>query len=247
MKCQILIPPCVVLIHGGHAGSWVWDALRSHLRCESVATDLPGHGQSTEGLIGLTVADCAKTVLQAIAPEQPLVIVGHSLGAAIALALCKRLGERVRHVVILAGPVPKPGNSIVSSFPFLARLASKVVLSFCPGEFSANQEITKATLLNGLQPDLAERVAKRFSKESLSLVLDPVQWSISDSTQITYIQCLRDKGPLPPKYQLHLASRLGQRVSVLPIDACHYAMIEKPAELAAMIDAVSSSTMPCLA
>jgi hypothetical protein len=51
---------------------------------------------------------------------------------------------------------------------------------------------------------------------------------------------LNDRGALSPAFQKQLAARLGAQVKIAPIDACHYAMLEKPGEVASMINAIAS-------
>lgn len=97
----------VLLVHGGF-GSWLhWirniEALAAHHRV--IAVDLPGLGDSTEaphphtaeGIAGL-LADGLESV---VCGDSPLVIVGFSLGGAIASALAARLAARARQLILL--------------------------------------------------------------------------------------------------------------------------------------------------
>jgi pimeloyl-ACP methyl ester carboxylesterase len=226
-----------VLIHGGHTGAWVWQLVRRLLALPSLASDLPAHGELRQELRGLRISDCANAVLGHLPSDSRVILVGHSLGAAVALVLAGQLGDRLAHLVLIAGPVPAPGKSILSAFPLTMRLISRVVLRLNPVEFRQSRRIAKATLLNGLPPLVAEQAAARFTNESTSLVLDPVHWNPKSATPATYVQCLRDRGPLSPSQQKRMAARLG--ASVVPIDACHYVMLEKPTEVANLLDVVA--------
>jgi len=97
----------VLLVHGGF-GSWLhWirniEALATR-HCV-IAVDLPGLGDSTEAppphtaeAIAELLADGLESV---VAGVSPLVIVGFSLGGAIACALAARLAARARQLILL--------------------------------------------------------------------------------------------------------------------------------------------------
>ena len=95
--------PAVLLVHGWCGNAEYWrsqiDALKS--RYTVVALDLAGHGASganrTDWSIANYAADVA-TVARQI-PNAHLVLVGHSMGADVALAAVPRIGPRVIGVI----------------------------------------------------------------------------------------------------------------------------------------------------
>jgi len=95
--------PAVILVHGWCENADYWhtqfDALKS--RYTVVALDLAGHGASGANRSDWSMARYAADVA-AIARQIPnahLVLVGHSMGAAVALAAVPRLGNRVIGVI----------------------------------------------------------------------------------------------------------------------------------------------------
>ena len=77
----------LVLLHGMGTQRSRWrpiiDLLRDDFRC--IAVDLPGHGDSPdEGLDSLSATAAVHDVCESLALDQP-VIIGHSLGATVAL------------------------------------------------------------------------------------------------------------------------------------------------------------------
>jgi pimeloyl-ACP methyl ester carboxylesterase len=228
-----------VLVHGGHAGAWVWDDLRPLLDLPSFAVDLPGHGSRPGNLATLTIAECVNTIVAELPPDKRLILVGHSLGAAVVLALADQIADRVAHVVCLAGPVPRPGDSIVASFPLLMRIASRLVLWFSGREFSQSRRMSEKTFFNGMDPARVSRACDRLTKESSALVREPVRWSGRPPAPCTYLKCLRDQGPLSPRYQDRMAANLGDAVKVVALDACHYAMLDRPGEVAAALNQIA--------
>lgn len=91
----------IVLLHGVGLRSEAWnrqiDALAEAYQV--TAFDMPGHGESAVRSEMNRVSDFADAVLAAI--DGPALVVGHSMGAMIALDLAVRVPEQVRGVVAL--------------------------------------------------------------------------------------------------------------------------------------------------
>jgi len=82
--------PTLLLLHGLGATGQVWDGLRAVL-AESwpgtvVVPDLPGHGRSAR-LARYSFGAMTAVVATAVAPRQPVTVLGHSLGGVLGLAL----------------------------------------------------------------------------------------------------------------------------------------------------------------
>jgi pimeloyl-ACP methyl ester carboxylesterase len=103
--------PVYVLIHGIGMGRSVFADLVAHLdgSGEVVAVDLPGYGEAPEPERVLTMertADLVAAYLSANVRE-PAVIVGHSMGAQVALEIGARHPDAVARLV-LVGPTVDP-------------------------------------------------------------------------------------------------------------------------------------------
>lgn len=101
------VGPTIVLLHGQGAAGVVWDATVDALRRREpdrsiVAVDLPGHGRSPR-LARYTPGAYAAAVATAVPVDEPVVLVGHSLGGLVALTLATGLfGVAVAEVVSLS-------------------------------------------------------------------------------------------------------------------------------------------------
>jgi pimeloyl-ACP methyl ester carboxylesterase len=93
--------PSLTLIHGygGAASNWTLMAPLLADRCRAIVPDLPGHGGSS-ALPGppLQVDPYADRLAEVL--DEPTVVVGHSLGAVVALRLAVRRPELVRGLVL---------------------------------------------------------------------------------------------------------------------------------------------------
>ncbi|WP_194410619.1 alpha/beta fold hydrolase [Microbacterium cremeum] len=103
-------PPVYVLIHGIGMGRTVFADLTRHLGDgETVALDLPGYGEAPEPPRVPTIernADLVAAYLRARV-KAPAVIVGHSMGAQVALEVAARHPGAVQGIV-LVGPTVEP-------------------------------------------------------------------------------------------------------------------------------------------
>ena len=95
--------PFLLLLHGLGATHEVWNAwtplLAQRWPGRWLAPDLPGHGTS-DPLPAYTFAGLAAALLPLLDPQAPTVVLGHSLGGVVGLALAQR---RSVHAVVGLG------------------------------------------------------------------------------------------------------------------------------------------------
>ena len=159
------------------------------------------------------------------------------------LALADALAAKTAHIVVLAGPVPPPGVSITGTFPFVMRIASRIVLAFSGAEFAQSAGMARSRLLNGLDEERVRWACSRFTTESKALVQEPLHWSGRPPAPCTYIRCLRDRGALSPSYQEQMAANLGPTVKMVSLETCHYAMLERPHDVARILNDIADSML----
>lgn len=96
--------PSLVLLHGWAMHSGVWGPLAHELatRFRVHAVDLPGHGKSAAIKVG-TLADMTASVRAPFAAERdPLIVIGWSLGAMVALQWAATDAARVQKLALIA-------------------------------------------------------------------------------------------------------------------------------------------------
>lgn len=102
----------VVCAHSFAGDASHWNAVLDHLKAQrrAVAFDFSGHGRSPGAIGSYTLAELAKDIAAVVDAQQldDFVLVGHSLGAAVAAEFAAQQLVRVRGLV-LVDPPPAPG------------------------------------------------------------------------------------------------------------------------------------------
>nr|WP_105566076.1 alpha/beta hydrolase [Microbacterium halophytorum] len=137
--------PRAALLHGAGLNAHTWDATAIALGAPAVAIDLPGHGDSAwRDDADYTPATIAPAVARAIeaAADDPVVLVGHSLGGLTAAAVAAARPELVSHLVLvdITPEIDRGGPSQLRAF--YERL-----------EFGSREELVAYALSFGLGGD----------------------------------------------------------------------------------------------
>ncbi|MFM8793753.1 MAG: esterase/lipase family protein [Acidimicrobiales bacterium] len=111
----------VVLVHGFWLGAWAWDTVRPALETAGHVTNaltLPGLHPDDTDRASISLEDHIDAVVAAIDAEtEPVVLVGHSAGGAVAHAAAARRPGRVARVVHVDTWPAAEGRCIADSLP----------------------------------------------------------------------------------------------------------------------------------
>ncbi|MGE5288985.1 MAG: alpha/beta fold hydrolase [Micromonosporaceae bacterium] len=156
-----------LLIHGAHHGAWVWDDLAPLLTLPYLAVSLPGRegtARSHPSLGSLTLHDLITSAAADLDRTgwDRAVIVGHSLGGAVAAGVAARVPQRTHHLVLIAAAVPDPGTCALDSWPAGLRWLPRVALALRPGGSRAPLTMSERRARLGLANDLDEAQARRL-------------------------------------------------------------------------------------
>jgi pimeloyl-ACP methyl ester carboxylesterase len=157
--------PAVLLVHGWACDENYWhaqlDALKAHYTV--VTVNLAGHGASGANRTDWSIANYAQDVA-AVAHQLPnahLVLVGHSMGAAVALAATPLLGERV------IGVIAVEALRSVGEAPLTPREIERRVAPFSADFVGATRNLVSSSLFEpGADPALVQKVAYNMSLRS---------------------------------------------------------------------------------
>ena len=229
--------PALLLLHGLGADAGVWDPLLPHVgeHWRWAAVDLPGHGASA-ALSRYSFGALPAAVAPAVDPDEPLVVLGHSLGGVVALALASGwFGLHVTGAVAL-------GSKVVWTSDELARaraLAGRPVKVFG----SRDDAVARALEVAGLTGLVGESAAERLVVEvddGWRLALDPAAFGVGAPDAPGLLAAARCPVVLARGAGDPMVSA-GQLAALAagPVDlagAGHNAHVEDPAAVAALLE-----------
>jgi pimeloyl-ACP methyl ester carboxylesterase len=95
-----------ILVHGSWHGAWCWERVVPRLQTAGhtvIAVDLPGYGEDHTPVADITLQAYADKVLAAVdAADEPVVLVGWSMGGIVISTVAEQRHERIAHLVYLA-------------------------------------------------------------------------------------------------------------------------------------------------
>ncbi|MFK3983437.1 alpha/beta fold hydrolase [Micromonospora sp. NPDC050397] len=145
--------PTLLLVHGLGATGAVWDRWRpyldEHWAGRWLAPDLPGHG-AAKPLPRYTFGAMASHLADLLDRDRPVVVLGHSLGGVLGLALASGwFGVRVRTAIGLGIKVHWTADELAKA----GALARRPVTWFDSREAAAERHLRVSGLAGLLSPD----------------------------------------------------------------------------------------------
>jgi hypothetical protein len=198
------------LVHGAWHGGWCWDFVRAELEAR-------GHVVHTPDLPCEDVAARVEEYAACVPPAD--IVVGHSLGG------CTIPSVEARTHVFLAALVPGTGwdGVFVPGFGD-ARVRDELGRSYYPDPADAARDLQ--------YPAEHVHLAARLRHQA------PYEGAPASVERSVYVVCTRDAA-IRPEWQRHLARDVLE-VEPLELDAGHSPMLERPRELAVMLDGLTS-------
>jgi pimeloyl-ACP methyl ester carboxylesterase len=225
-----------VLVHGAGHTADVWAATRGALARPSVAFDLPGRRDRLGPLAVVRVDDAAQVIADDVdaVTADALVLVGHSVGGMVLPGLAARLGDRVSHLVFVAGiTAPSGATAFETIVPGQTQEAAAMLARL---QDQHPNHMLQPPAGSGYEP-LDVRTAA--SIDSLNLCAQRTSWAGVPAVPRTFVRCLRD--PIQPRdMQAALAANCAAG-RIVDIDTGHTPALDDPAGLAAILDEVTSA------
>lgn len=229
--------PTVLLLHGSGATGAVWAPVLDRVRgLRWIVVDLPGHGRS-EWLPSYHHRDYAAAVGSALGVSEIDLVVGHSLGALVALTLADGThGVQVGAVTAIAMKVAWTPE----------QLSQRAALADRPQRIFADRDdalrlFAKVSGLPADSPGLASGI--RHRPEGYCLAADPHLTADPPATQ-EELAAVMARVPVPVRLvcgdadpgidPADMAAVLGREVAVIP-GAGHNPHIDGPARIADLI------------
>jgi len=235
--------PPLVLLHGAGGSHLYWPPQVRRLAGRTVyALDLPGHGQ-TGGRPDSTISGYAESVLDWMrsAGVEPAVLVGHSMGSAIALVAALRVPRAVAGLALLGASArlrvaPEILSDSASQVDFPRAVDTVTDWGFSPSAQTSLVELARQrTLESGYETfHLDFQACDDFDvRQQLSEIKVPTIIIQGEDDRLTPLFLARE-----------LADGLEAAELVSLAGAGHMVMLEKPAEVAELLDRFMSSHFP---
>ena len=236
--------PTLVLVHGAGDTSLVWHEVQNLLVSPSIAVDLPGRRDRPADITRVTIGDAVDSIERDLdgVTDSHVVLVAHSMFGVVIPSLAARLGDRVDHLVFVAGVTAKHGERAVDTirpggYEQVAARVEELRVTFADHMFMP-EGLPQPTAAAGPQPLDDVRVAQTI--DSLNFMCQVVSWDgVPAGLPRTFIRSLRD--PIQSReFQDALIENCGA-TSVIDLDTKHTAAREAPQTVADILDAIAAS------
>lgn len=235
--------PAIVMVHGGQHTGKCWDPTVAALKArqpdiQTIAIDLPGHGDEPGDLATLTIAQCEDSTIRQIndAGADKVILVGHSMAGVTLPGVATKLGaDRVARMMFLACCIPPQGKRVLDTLHPPMNVVAGFAARFSKVSKPMPRALALWTFANGMTPAQKEEVAAGLTAESVSVTLEPVDRSgLPDTIARDWILPLQDRA-LTADLQRQFVENLGHVEQVFELDACHNAMMSHPEQVADII------------
>lgn len=223
--------PPIILIHGAGSNHLIWPSEIRRLGGQRVlAIDLPGHGKSAG--VGLqSISDISEQIIEFLAAQglYQAVLVGHSLGGAVALDMAIRHPARVAGLGLIS-----TGAYLGVDPGFLENLANPLTIPSALGTFRqrAFGPTTNPTLVERCMQSMEGTRSSVLYGDWRACMDFDVRETISRAEAPAWVIVGGEDQLTPVAYAHFLADRLpAARLQILP-QAGHMALLEQPGRIA---------------
>jgi pimeloyl-ACP methyl ester carboxylesterase len=239
-----------VLIHGSWHGAWCWERIVPRLRAAghaAFAPDLPGHGADPTPVGEVTLEGYAARVgeaidaAQAAAPEEPVVLVGHSMGGLVITQAGEACAEKIDRLVYLTAFVPGDGETLAAMAMATGNpMLREAVAPSGDGSFSTvRPEFVGPLFYNDCSAEDVDRAKSLVGPQPNAPRMTPVRTTAARWGRLprVYIECTDDRS-LPIAFQ-RSQQKAHPMQRVLPLATGHSPFYADPDGLTAALIAAA--------
>lgn len=231
--------PLAVLLHGAGLDHTVW-ALQSRWLAfhgwNVLALDLPGHGNSA-GPAHSTIQASSAWLLALLdqMPASEVALIGHSMGALIALQTAATAPARCRHLVLIGAAAAMPVHPELLSAAKADRHEAIAMINLWGYGFRAGlgQSPAPGVWMVGLGERVLERAGPGVLYADLS-ACDAYQDGLAAAARVrapTLLFCGERDQMTPLQHGRALAAAIGRSMLCVAANAGHMLLAERPDEL----------------
>ena len=226
-----------ILVHGAWHGAWCWRKIIPLLEKAGhnvLAPDLPGRGSNPVPMSEISFQLCVQHVCQLIdSQDEPVILVGHSLGGCTISQAAERRPDKVRALVYISGYLVK-NNETAIQYVFAdteANMMSHINLSKDQSYSSVKEEAIIEKFYGDCSEEDVNFAKSLLVPESSAPFMTPLAITEEsfDRIPLTYISCLRDRA-ISPTIQKQMYTNLPCQ-KIIRIDSDHAPFFSAPEEL----------------
>jgi pimeloyl-ACP methyl ester carboxylesterase len=220
--------PPLILIHGAGGTRLYWPPEIRRLPGYCVyALDLPGHGKSAHSDGHQTIGEYSDILFEWMGAVQlrRAVLVGHSMGGAIALSMAIHHPERVIALGLISSGARLRVNPNLMAYAADATTYIKVADLMASGSFGPH---TPKRLVELASRRMLETRQSVFSGDLQACNKFDIMDRVADVTQPTLVLCGAEDQMTPLRYAQFLANGIPDASLVVVPNAGHMVMLERP-------------------
>lgn len=238
----------VVLVHGAWQASYAWEQVQANLLSDGfqvTVINLKGHGEDNTPVNELSFVGYIDQVKAAINSfNEPVILVGHSLGGAIITQTASEIPGKIAKLVYVAGFIPQTGKSVLDYAALDAGSLLGSVLTFNADQTLAglvNPEVNFPTVF--IQDGTDEQkqfVLDHYRAEPVIPLATPLNYTAESYNAIEkkyYVFTTEDNAISYP-FQQQMATDAGI-TKTFTINTGHSPFISKPTELTAILNTIA--------
>ena len=244
-----------LIVHDVGQGAWFWNkvwgsatAPEEHpprlftprYASQFYLLNLPGHGGDEEGDTNeVRLDECIQAITRTVERRgmRDLVLVGHGIGAMIALQAATQLPTPPKRLALVSGALPEKNRSPLTCFPSAVRkhFSARMNLGkLWGGDVKLPRSAITRYLCNEMEPKEITRALGFFGPLPTRLMETRVSLQLSDiPCPVSYV-VLDQNRLLPPTVQLSMA-RLIPSVDIRHLNSCHQVSLHLPAEMGELL------------
>jgi pimeloyl-ACP methyl ester carboxylesterase len=235
-----------VFVHGAWHGAWCWSKVVSLLEGaghKAIALDLPGHGRDDTPIAQVTFeAYCNKVREIVEAQQEPVILVGHSMGGRVVTQVAELRPDRIKTLVYLAAILLRHGENTMPADPDTGEtLIDRSVVTSDDGLYQTLLEDAIRELLfhDCSDEDAIGAMALLEARQASQPMTIPMRLTNEKFGRLrkVYIECLQDKAVTPA--QQRIMYRLTPCDKVISMNASHSPFLSCPQELADILVSIS--------
>lgn len=195
-----------VLVHGACHGAWCWEKVVPLLEAAghtAVAIDLPGHGDDPTPIADCTLAGNVAAARAAVeAQDEPVVLVGHSLGGLTISQTAEEIPEKIGTLVYLSAFLLQDGQcqrDRVGEIGSESLIRMRKPVADGAAYLFDGPEV-KPTFYHLCSDEDFGRAAERLRPQPSAIGATPLRLSPArfGSVRRVYLECSEDQGFLQP-------------------------------------------------